>query len=141
MAQREARLMQVLVNVDVSDLDQGIAFYCRALGLHLTRRLFQESVAELRGAGVRLYLIEQADGSGATPAGCLRDYREHWTPVHLDFVVDDLDAAVHRAIEAGAVAQPAQHAAWGSLVTLRDPFGHGVCLVSFNGAPYEVGAT
>src|SRR5258708_22626997 len=26
-----------------------------------------------------------------------RNYGRHWTPVHLDFVVEDLDAAVQRA--------------------------------------------
>ena len=34
-----------------------------------------------------------------------RDYGRHWTPVHLDIVVDDVDAAVARAVAAGATLE------------------------------------
>ena len=37
-----------------------------------------------------IYLLRNAAGSSpgaAIPAG--RDYARHWTPVHMDFVVDD----------------------------------------------------
>jgi uncharacterized glyoxalase superfamily protein PhnB len=31
-----------------------------------------------------------------------RDYQRHWTPVHLDFVVEDVHAAIQKAQAAGA---------------------------------------
>jgi hypothetical protein len=34
-----------------------------------------------------------------------KDFGRHWTPIHLDFVVDDLDAAVERAVSAGATIE------------------------------------
>jgi len=34
-----------------------------------------------------------------------RDYGRHWTPVHIDFVVDDVEAALRRAVDAGARAE------------------------------------
>ena len=78
------------------------AFYVDALGLRVGRR-FGESVVELLGGPAPIYLLAKKDGTlpfgGATAP---RDYRRHWTPVHLDFVVADVDAAVERAVAAGA---------------------------------------
>jgi catechol 2,3-dioxygenase-like lactoylglutathione lyase family enzyme len=42
--------MRLLVKVDVDDLERAIEFYRAAFGLHLGRRLFDGSVAEMRGA-------------------------------------------------------------------------------------------
>ncbi|PSJ44475.1 glyoxalase [Zobellella endophytica] len=128
--------MKVLVNIDVADLELAIAFYQAALPLRLSRRLFGDQVAELDGAGVRLYLLEQPAGSPA--GGERRRYRRHWTPVHLDFVVDDIERAVRQARAAGARQEsPLRHFSWGRLVTLSDPFGNGFCLVQFIGGPYQ----
>ena len=67
-----------------------------------------------------------------------RHYRRHWTPVHLDFVVDDIDAALSRARQAGAsVEQPPEQHAYGRLALLADPFGNGFCLLQFTGRGYD----
>lgn len=131
--------MQVLINIDVDDLDKAIAFYQAALGLQLSRRLFDDEVAEMLGASSRIYLLKNAAGT-AVSAGreVARLYERHWTPVHLDFVVDDVHVALRRATLAGARQEtPLQSFPWGWLVTLSDPFGNGFCLVQFLGAPYE----
>ncbi len=96
----------LLVNIDVDDLALAEAFYTRAFGLRTTRR-FRADGVELAGAAVPLYLLGKPAGSLAcdAPANArcaMRDYARHWTPVHLDFVVDDLDAALARAESAGA---------------------------------------
>ena len=71
-----------------------------------------------------------------------RDYRRHWTPVHLDFVVADLDAALARAQRAGATLEgEPRSATWGRIATLADPFGHGLCLIQFLGRGYDEVAT
>ena len=57
--------MQLLVNLDVPDLDQGIAFYTRAFEFELLRRL-DAAIAELAGGGLRVYLLAKESGSGAT---------------------------------------------------------------------------
>jgi len=68
----------------------------------------------------------------------MRDYRRHWTPVHLDLVVDDLDASVERATASGAKLEvPAQSFAWGRIATLSDPFGHGFCLIQWTAGGYD----
>jgi lactoylglutathione lyase len=53
-------------------------------------------------------------------------------------VVDDLDAALARALVAGARAEgDVREAEWGRIVQLADPFGHGWCLLQFLGRGYD----
>lgn len=126
--------MDVLINIDVPDLARAERFYVDALGLRVGRRF--EGVVELVGAGPPVYLLENADGTNT--AGATRDYRRHWTPVHLDVVVDDLDAALERAVAAGATLEGTpRDAVWGRIAVLADPFGHGFCLLQFKGRGYD----
>lgn len=134
--------MEFLVNIDVDDLEKGIAFYENGLGLQLARRLFDGTVAEMSGGKSAIYLIEKPDGSPAAPGTSLRrDYRRHWTPVHIDFVVEELRAAVKRAVSAGAKQEgEVQSFSWGCLATMSDPFGHGFCLLQFTDTRYQSAA-
>ena len=131
-------MMQLLVNVDVDDIERGIEFYRAALGLHLGRRLFDGSVAEMVGASSTIYLLAKSAGTFPWHQASLpRDYHRHWTPVHLDFEVADLDAAVERAVAAGASLENEPRSyRWGQLAMLSDPFGHGFCLLRFSGQGY-----
>lgn len=127
----------LLVNIDVDDLDKATAFYCAAFDLRVGRRF--DGWTELVGSGAPIYLLPKPAGSPASPATeQKRDYRRHWTPVHLDFVVPDIAAAVARAKRAGATVeqQPAAHP-YGRLALLADPFGHGFCLLQFSGRGYD----
>jgi lactoylglutathione lyase len=128
--------MDLLVNIDVPDLAAAERFYVEAFGLAATRRFGAEGV-ELGGLPVPIYLLEKAEGTlGA--GNDLRRYRRHWSPVHLDLVVDDVEAAMKRALAAGAVAESGiRTAAWGKIVMLADPFGHGICLIQFLGRGYD----
>ena len=61
--------------------------------------------------------------------------------MHLDFVVDDIEAATARAVAAGAVLEvPVATHAWGKLAVMADPFGHGFCFVQFVGRGYDEAA-
>ena len=128
--------MDLLVNVDVPDLAAAIAFYSGAFDLTVTRR-FGADGAELSGWPVRLYLLQKPAGSlGAGTSQ--RRYDRHWTPVHLDVVVEDVEAALARAVAAGARAETEiRTASWGKIVVLADPFGHGLCLIQFLGRGYD----
>jgi predicted enzyme related to lactoylglutathione lyase len=124
-------MVRLIVNVDVDDLEKAVEFYRRAIGLTLTRRLFEDSTAEMRGASSTIYLAVKPAGSSPAPGTISeRDYRRHWTPVHMDFVVDDIEAAVTRAEEAGATLERGINT-YGSFkeATLSDPFGNGFCLL------------
>lgn len=130
---------ELLVNIDVPDLDRAIAFYEAAIGLRLRRRLFEGSVAEMDGYAATIYLLQRNAGSLSSAASPVtRTYARHWTPVHLDIAVDDLDAAIAKALAAGARKEgETGHAAWGSIAHFADPFGHGFCLLQFTAAGYD----
>ena len=129
--------MDLLINIDVDDLQKGIAFYEKALGLRVGRRF--EFGVELLGASCAIYLLEKGEGTRASPmSGDLRRYRRHWTPVHLDVVVDDVGAAVGRALDAGATLEgDIRVDVWGQIATMADPFGNGICFLQFLNRGYD----
>ena len=137
-----AGVPRLLVNVDVPDLPRAERFYTAALGLTVGRR-FGDGAVELLGAAAPIYLLSSLAGSPPfSGAKEPRRYERHWTPVHLDFAVDDLDAALARAEAAGArLDLPVRQTAWGRLAVLSDPFGHGFCLLQFEGTGYDAIAT
>src|SRR5258708_24374370 len=128
--------MDLLVNIDVSDIERAVAFYTKAFGLTVTRRFGADAV-ELSGWPARLYLLQKPEGSPGAGSS-LRRYDRHWTPVHLDVVVDNIEAALAQARAAGAQAETEiRTAIWGKIVVLADPFGHGLCLIEFLGPGYD----
>lgn len=130
--------MRVVVNIDVPELPPAIAFYQAAVGARFTRFL-EDDVAELLYGDNALYLQRNQAGSDAAHgSGIQRGYARHWTPVHLDFVVDRIDAAVERAVAAGAKKETDCVEWLGSKwVSFSDPFGHGFCLIEFAAGTYE----
>ena len=128
----------ILVNIDVDDLGAAQAFYASAFGLVPARR-FGDFGVELTGSSAPVYLLAKPAGSAASGVAALpRDYARHWTPVHLDFTVDDLDASLARALAAGATleGEPQTHV-WGRIAHMADPWGHGFCLIEFLGRGYD----
>lgn len=91
----------LLLNIDVPDVAAAEAFYCAALGLRPGRR-FGTDFVELLGSDAPIYLLLKEAGTAIGPAGGdTRRYARHWSPIHPDFVVEDLDMAVARALAAG----------------------------------------
>ncbi len=130
--------MQIYINIDVDDIERAIRFYTDGIGLQLGRRLFEGAVAELTGASSPLQLLSKAAASATANGAATRSYARHWTPVHLDFCVDDLDAALARALDAGAVLEgEVRCCEWGRIATLSDPFGHGLCLMQLAPGGYD----
>lgn len=128
--------MNLLVNIDVPDLAEAERFYTQAFGLRPARR-FGEDGLELLGAGAPIYLLRKPAGTAAA-GDAVRDYTRHWSPVHCDLVVDDLESARDAAVQAGARQEgDVREAAWGRIVQLADPFGHGWCLIRFSTAGYD----
>jgi catechol 2,3-dioxygenase-like lactoylglutathione lyase family enzyme len=129
--------MDLMINIDVDDLKKAIAFYEKALGLRVGRRF--DFGVELLGGSSPIYLLLKEEGTQATSMSAnLRRYRRHWTPIHLDVVVDDIGEAVGRALEAGATLEGDIRAhEWGHLAMMADPFGHGLCFIQFAGRGYD----
>jgi predicted enzyme related to lactoylglutathione lyase len=127
---------ELLINIDVSDLERAIMFYTDALGLRLGRHLFEGSVAEMLDASATSDLLAKPAGTPVS-AGVARhrSYERHWTPVHLDFVVSDIHAAVGKAKAAGARLEgEVQTYAGGRIAHMADPFGHGFVCSNSSGA-------
>ena len=132
--------MNILINIDVPDPQLASIFYHAALGLTQSR-ILDDDVVELSGASIKIYLLQKPAESAASSAGdsaATRSYARHWTPVHLDFVVEDIVAATERAIRAGAKPE-SECVEWrGSrCITFSDPFGHGFCLIEFDSETYS----
>ena len=124
--------------IDVADAERGIAFY-GALGLAVRRRLSPTWI-ELSGANLPIFLLADrpalADLGGGRQAP--RSYERHWTPVHLDFLVADLDAAVARLTAlGGSLDREVKVREYGRIANMADPFGNGFDLIEFSGAGYD----
>ena len=94
---------------------------------------------ELAGANLPIFLLANrpalADLGGRTVP---RDYERHWTPVHLDFVVADLDATVARLTGlGGSLDRPVKIREYGRIANMADPFGNGFDLIAFSGSGYD----
>ena len=122
--------------IEVAELERGIHFYCGGLAL---RRRLSPSWVELEGANLPIFLL--GNRSPTADLGGQRVRRSsarHWTPVHLDFVVPDLDAAVARLTGLGAALdRPVQDRKYGRMANMADPFGNGFDLIEFSGAGYD----
>ncbi len=109
----------------VRDASAAIDFYVRAFGVRERFRLTEPSGrvghAELDFGGVTLMLSDEYPELGITGPHALGG-----TSVSIHLHVDDADAAIARAVEAGAtVLRPAQDQFYGERGgTVRDPFGH-----------------
>jgi predicted enzyme related to lactoylglutathione lyase len=122
--------MTIGITIDVPDLGAGLAFYGAVFGLaEVARPLSVYAIVE--GLGQRIGLMEKPAGSRPTPAdGPVRDYARHWTPVHLDFHVDDLEGVLARLTAAGGTIEQRHHAPGRPGVAFcADPFGHGFCVL------------
>ena len=128
----------IRVCIDVAELDRAVAFYTSAFDLTVGRRI-DPAWVELLGASSPIDLLAEPAGSKASPtAAAVRSYERHWTPVHLDYEVSDVDAAVKRALVSGATLERAiQERPWGRMANMADPFGNGFCLLEFRGRGYD----
>lgn len=122
--------MKYMASIDVPSLEEGTRFYSRALGFKEVARPV-ESYAVLACGDVRIGLLEKAAGTRpAEGSDDVRRYERHWTPVHLDFHVEDFDATLGNVIAAGAKCE--QKFPGGDhppAAFLSDPFGNGFCLI------------
>jgi len=113
-------------------------FYCGGLGLTQKRQLSPRWV-ELAGANLPLLLL--ADRPAMAELGATkvpRDFGRHWTPVHLDFIVTNLDEMVARLCGLGAsLDREIQIREYGRMANMADPFGNGFDLIEFSGPGYD----
>lgn len=123
--------MRYAVSIDVPRLDDGLRFYRDALGLSEIARPMATYVV-LACGDAQIGLIEKAAGSRPAPGSDdVRRYERHWTPVHIDFHVDDYDAFLAKAVAAGATCEQKYDGGQGRppVAFCSDPFGNGFCVL------------
>jgi predicted enzyme related to lactoylglutathione lyase len=123
-------VISVSVSVDVPSLEEGLRFYSEAFAFEKVSEPYPDVVV-LRSDGAQLLLLVKGAGTCPCPAlDATRRYERHWTPVHIDFHVDEFKATLERAIGAGATQEQLfEIPGRPSVAFCCDPFGHGFCLI------------
>ena len=124
-----APMPKISIVIDVPDVVVATAFYCDALGCSLVKE--QDSHNTLSADGVTVHLSAKQAGTAATAQGAaVRSYERHWTPVHLDFDVPDIDVAIEQVRRLGGSVEGTKRGDWGAAAFCADPFGNGFCLLA-----------
>jgi len=133
-----APMLVVHAYIDVTEAARGVEFYCGGLGLAVKRRLSLRWI-ELAGANIPIFLL--ADRPAVADLGTAkiaRNFKRHWTPVHLDFIVGDLDRVVSRLTAlGGSLDREIKTREYGRIANMADPFGNGFDLIEFSGSGYD----
>jgi len=128
--------MNYAVTIDVPQMDEGLKFYRDALGLTEVARPFPSYVI-LKCGAAKIGLMEKAAGSKpAKGSDDIRRYERHWTPVHIDFHVEDFEGVLAKALRAGAICEHKFEGGTHPPVAFcSDPFGHGFCIIGMRSGP------
>ena len=122
-------MIRVSISIDVPNLKAAEEFYTGALGCKKVRD--QGNMVVLSVENSDIYLLEKAEGTKPLPSETdVRSYSRHWTPIHLDFLVDDVDELVTRIKQHGGSHEGGESGDWGSIAHCADPFGNGFCLIN-----------
>lgn len=118
------------VSIDVPNLDKGIRFYGDVFGYVEAARPVEGYVV-LKSGDLKIGLLEKAAGTkAAVGSDEVRHYERHWTPVHVDFRVEDFEETLEAALSAGAKCE--QKFDGGNhppIAFCSDPFGNGFCVL------------
>ena len=123
-------MISIEICIDVPDLARGVRFYADAFRFSQVAAPYP-GVAVLEVDGEKITLLEKREQTKpSSHTSDVRRYDRHWTPVHLDFHVDDLKATLEKAVRAGAVKEQFfEHPEHGSAAFCADPFGNGFCIL------------
>ncbi|MDP9090594.1 MAG: VOC family protein [Pseudomonadota bacterium] len=122
--------MKVTVSIDVPSIEEGLKFFGEAFGFVESSRPHPGYAILTAGESSIGLLAKPARSSSAKGTDDVRKYGRHWTPVHIDFRVDDFDVTLKAALEAGAKAEQVHRVSgYPPVAFCSDPFGHGFCIV------------
>lgn len=122
---------KISVSIDVSDMETAVQFYSKALECNIVRE--GDEISELSADNSGIYLLKREPGTNPVPNNnAIRNYERHWTPVHLDIVVPDINKALPLVTQYGGTKEGSESGDWGSIAYCADPFGNGFCLIQYN---------
>ena len=121
----------VSICIDVPDIEKATTFYTKVLGCEVIAQ--KDNSTEMEVENSTIYLIEKAENSNPLIDGFdSRRYTRHWTPVHLDFHVPDMDKAISLLTEFGGKLEGKEEGDWGVAAFCADPFGNGFCMLKIS---------
>ena len=125
--------MKITASIDVPSLEEGLKFFGGAFGFVETSRPHPGYSVLTLGDSTLGLLAKPAGTSPARGSDDVRKYERHWTPVHLDFRVEDFEATLQKAVNAGAKAEQIHRVSgYPPVAFCSDPFGHGFCIVGLS---------
>lgn len=120
-------IKSVSVSIDVNNVQVAIDFYSNALSCEVKTRYSENWVVVSSGA---LDIHLQHKEAGTLGAGDeKRHYTRHWTPVHLDFSVDDIRAVCKFVESHGGRVESQSFGQQADIAHCADPFGNGFCVI------------
>ena len=123
-------MIKISVSIDVSNLKKAETFYVEALGCKKVRDQGSNMVV-LSVENSDIYLQEKEPGTKPLlSSSVVRNYERHWTPVHLDFICDNVDQLVSKILDFGGAHEGGDSGDWGSIAYCADPFGNGFCVIN-----------
>lgn len=123
-------MIKISVSIDVSNLKRAESFYIEALGCKKLRDQGSD-MAVLSTDNCDIYLQEKEAGTKPLVSDeVVRDYKRHWTPVHLDFLTENIDEVVKKILQLGGLHEGGESGDWGSIAYCADPFGNGFCVIN-----------
>jgi predicted enzyme related to lactoylglutathione lyase len=118
------------MSIDVPSIEEGIKFFGQAFGFVETSRPHPGYAMLSAGESTIGLLAKPAGTSPAPGSEDVRRYERHWTPVHIDFRVNDFEGTLTKALEAGAKSEQVHRVpGYPPVAFCSDPFGHGFCIV------------
>jgi predicted enzyme related to lactoylglutathione lyase len=121
------------VSIDVPILEEGVRFYGEVFGYAEAARPVEGYVV-LNSGESKIGILEKPAGTKpAVGSDEVRRYDRHWTPVHIDFSVENFEDTLQRAVAAGAICEQkfdgGEHP---PVAFCSDPFGNGFCIIGTN---------
>lgn len=123
-------MIKISVSIDVSSLKKAETFYIEALGCKKIRDQGNNMIV-LATENCDIYLQEKEAGTKPLVSNdTVRDYKRHWTPIHLDFITENIDEVVKNILQLGGLHEGGESGDWGSIAYCADPFGNGFCVIN-----------
>jgi predicted enzyme related to lactoylglutathione lyase len=125
--------MKVTVSIDVPSIEEGLQFFGEVFGFAETARPHPGYAVLTAGESTIGLVAKPAGSRPAKGSDEVRRYERHWTPVHIDFRVEDFEATLDKALGAGAKAEQVHRVpGYPPVAFCSDPFGHGFCIVGLS---------
>jgi len=130
--------MKVTVSIDVPSIEEGLKFFGEVFAFAEKSRPHPGYAVLAAGESTIGLLAKPAGTFPAKGSDDVRRYERHWTPVHIDFRVEDFDATLKKALDAGAKSEQVHRVSgYPPVAFCSDPFGHGFCIVGLSSLDHQ----